>query len=66
MSTRSILTAWTIALLLHCCAITAAYTPVCGNGVLDRDIGEQCDDGNLNALDGCNADCQVWGSLQSV
>jgi len=29
---------------------------VCGNGVLEA--GEQCDDGNLSNLDGCDAGCQ--------
>lgn len=31
--------------------------PVCGNAVLDA--GEQCDDGNTAAGDGCSASCQV-------
>ncbi|MCX5739520.1 MAG: myxococcus cysteine-rich repeat containing protein, partial [Proteobacteria bacterium] len=34
--------------------------PVCGNAVLDA--GEQCDDGNKTAGDGCNATCQVEAS----
>jgi cysteine-rich repeat protein len=29
--------------------------PLCGNGVLEGD--EQCDDGNLDALDGCDGNC---------
>ena len=29
---------------------------VCGNGILQ--VGEQCDDGNTNAGDGCSATCQ--------
>jgi len=32
-------------------------TAVCGNGVLDA--GEQCDDGNLAAHDGCSATCTI-------
>lgn len=32
-------------------------TPVCGNGA--RETGEQCDDGNTGAGDGCSATCQV-------
>jgi cysteine-rich repeat protein len=32
-------------------------TPVCGNG--DVTVGEQCDDGNTTAGDGCNATCRV-------
>ncbi|MCA9546925.1 MAG: hypothetical protein KC613_21110, partial [Myxococcales bacterium] len=39
-----------------------AYTldvtiPVCGNGAVEA--GEACDDGNLDAGDGCAADCTV-------
>jgi fibro-slime domain-containing protein len=30
---------------------------VCGNGVLG--LGEECDDGNKNSLDGCSATCQT-------
>src|SRR5262245_30681330 len=31
--------------------------PPCGNGVLDE--GEECDDGNRLAFDGCSPDCRV-------
>src|SRR5262245_64585253 len=31
-------------------------TPVCGNGA--REAGEQCDDGNLVNMDGCDAACR--------
>lgn len=37
-------------------AMTDAYTPGCGNGVLD--MGEQCDDGDLFNLDGCDSGCR--------
>ena len=30
----------------------------CGNGVMDMEIGEQCDDGNTVGGDGCSADCK--------
>lgn len=30
----------------------------CGNGILEREEGEECDDGNLATLDGCS-DCLV-------
>jgi len=35
----------------------------CGNGV--RDAGEQCDDGNLVNLDGCDASCKFEQDLRS-
>ncbi len=35
----------------------------CGNGV--RDAGEQCDDGNVQNLDGCDATCKFEQSLRS-
>jgi cysteine-rich repeat protein len=35
----------------------------CGNGV--RDAGEQCDDGNLMNLDGCDASCKFEQDLRS-
>lgn len=31
--------------------------PLCGNGKLEE--GEQCDDGNTDALDGCSANCEI-------
>jgi cysteine-rich repeat protein len=34
-----------------------APVPICGNGVIESD--EQCDDSNLIADDGCDADCNV-------
>ncbi len=33
--------------------------PVCGDGVVQSDIGEQCDDGNTVGGDGCDANCQI-------
>jgi len=35
------------------------YLPVCGNGILDSDYGEECDDGNLSDEDGCSSACQI-------
>ncbi|MEQ8272614.1 MAG: hypothetical protein RMA76_41110 [Deltaproteobacteria bacterium] len=32
---------------------------ICGNSVFETNAGEQCDDGNTNANDGCNATCQL-------
>lgn len=37
------------------CATVAS--PVCGNGILEA--GEECDDGNQVAGDGCNINCQL-------
>ncbi len=31
----------------------------CGNGVIDKPIGEECDDGNINSLDGCSSLCKI-------
>lgn len=31
---------------------------ICGNGLLEPDVGEACDDGNTQPGDGCSADCQ--------
>ncbi len=46
------------------CAGSSSYSnivvyapPVCGDKILSS--GEQCDDGNLNTLDGCSATCQI-------
>ena len=32
---------------------------VCGNGAVEAGVGEQCDDGNVVAGDGCDAACQI-------
>ena len=31
----------------------------CGDGVIDEEIGEECDDGNLRNNDGCNTQCKI-------
>ena len=36
-----------------------APEPACGDGVLDAELGEQCDDGNADDLDGCMSNCGV-------
>ena len=33
--------------------------PECGDGVLQVDVGEECDDDNTDDGDGCSADCQL-------
>jgi len=43
------------------CAVTdvASTVPVCGDGVVDFDIGETCDDGNAEDGDACPANCRI-------
>jgi cysteine-rich repeat protein len=38
---------------------TPAVTPGCGNGVVEFDRGETCDDGNTVDGDNCPADCMI-------
>src|SRR3989344_4767103 len=38
--------------------VFAGATLVCGNGNLDLNLGEECDDGNLVDNDGCSANCK--------
>src|SRR5690606_4693628 len=33
--------------------------PYCGDGRIDTDLEEECDDGNSQSGDGCSADCKV-------
>ncbi|CAK9021119.1 DBH-like monooxygenase protein 1 (DBH-related protein) (Monooxygenase X) [Durusdinium trenchii] len=35
----------------------------CGNGVIDLDLGEECDDGNLIHGDGCDGYCKAENNL---
>lgn len=35
--------------------------PNCGNTIVEADVGEQCDDGNTEELDGCASDCTFQG-----
>lgn len=40
--------------------LRASMAPAaCGNGILESPAGEQCDDANVSAGDGCSAACQI-------
>jgi len=39
---------------------------ICGNGILEFEEGEACDDGNLIPLDGCSRTCQLDARLCDV
>src|SRR5690606_26108338 len=39
--------------------LSACPKPVCGDGVVDAELGEACDDGNNIDADGCEADCSL-------
>jgi len=43
----------------HGCIVYENAPPICGDGTLDPEIGEQCDDGNLADGDGCSRYCQL-------
>jgi cysteine-rich repeat protein len=49
------LSAITGALLTLSCG--GGGDPFCGDGTRNSDLGEQCDDGNLDDTDGCRNDC---------
>ena len=34
------------------------HLPVCGDGIVDSEFGEVCDDGNTRSGDGCSYDCR--------
>jgi cysteine-rich repeat protein len=39
------------------CSQGACISSGCGNGIVEAELGEVCDDGNTVAGDGCSADC---------
>jgi cysteine-rich repeat protein len=39
--------------------VTVGFTPLCGNGVIDAEVSEQCDDGNTMSGDCCSSSCQT-------
>jgi cysteine-rich repeat protein len=41
------------------CAPGCVLGPRCGDGVVQADHGEQCDDANLVSQDGCSDQCKV-------
>lgn len=41
------------------CRFATCLLKVCGDGILDADLGEECDDGDTDPLDGCSATCTV-------
>lgn len=41
----------------NCSALCLNENAVCGNTLIE--VGEECDDGNLNDGDGCNSSCEV-------
>ena len=40
-------------------SISHAYDSYCGDGGLNEDLGEECDDGNFTNRDGCSAYCII-------
>ncbi len=46
---------------LSSCKFDTAKCSLCGNGVINRDKGETCDDGNLRRGDGCSSNCRREG-----
>ncbi len=45
------------------CEGLCCYCPVCGNG--NTETGEECDDGNTTALDGCSPTCTIERDITS-
>jgi cysteine-rich repeat protein len=46
----------------QCLAGTCTGAGVCGDGVLQTECGEQCDDGNRIDGDGCDSNCRIEAS----
>ncbi len=47
------------ALDRYCNTACDGWAPYCGDGIIQSDYGEKCDDGNNVSGDGCNAVCQT-------
>ncbi len=43
----------------HPSVCTPNDNPLCGNGIINRDVDEECDDGDKDNGDGCSAACTV-------
>ncbi len=43
-------------------AVESLYPDICGDGVVNPEDGEQCDDANLDELDGCRSNCLLGPS----
>lgn len=41
------------------CTSTCTWGPRCGDRIIQRELGEACDDGNFEGGDGCNPNCQI-------
>ena len=41
------------------CTTTCKFGPYCGDGILQTQFQEECDDGNNNSLDFCSALCKI-------
>ncbi len=42
-----------------CPSTAACYTPICGNGIIDAIIDDECDDSNTINGDGCSSKCKI-------
>jgi cysteine-rich repeat protein len=41
------------------CTVDCFFGPYCGDGILQTQYSEECDDGNNDSLDFCSATCQI-------
>ncbi|MDH5716467.1 MAG: DUF4215 domain-containing protein [Spirochaetia bacterium] len=46
-----------------CNLMAGALTGYCGDGIIDGSNGEGCDDSNITAGDGCDADCKIEAAI---
>ncbi len=43
----------------HCNSTCTGWAPYCGDGILQTEYGEECDDGNNVSGDGCDSNCKT-------